>query len=121
MMNEIKMNAVKKEIAKKININIDKELVSTHTWKTYLWIAIKFLFIFYIATLCIAVFFVSHGIESILLSVIMGASYLFIVIVSLRKMVKQLPMAAIFLAAPIIPLFMLFIVLSLIPILHWVA
>jgi hypothetical protein len=96
----------------------DKDLSVPVSWKNYLFIAFKFLLIFYISTLCVALFFIHRGENWLWSGIFLGILYLFVMIISLRQMLKKLPMAAIMLAAPTIPLFMLILVVSLIPILQ---
>ena len=95
-----------------------KDLAVPATWKSYLLDGVKFLFIFYISTLCVAVFFIHRGQNWIIPGVFLGILYMFVIIVSLRQIIKKLPMAAIILAAPTIPLFMLILVVSMIPLLQ---
>lgn len=96
-----------------------KDLSAPATWKSYLLDATKFLVIFYISTLCMAAFFMHRGEHWIIPGIFLGILYLFVIIISLRKMIKKLPMAAILLAAPTIPLFMLIFVVSMIPLLQF--
>ena len=102
-----------------INHIPEKDLAAPVTWKGYLFIAVRFLAIFYIATLCMLIFFIHRGNEWITQGILLGLLYLFILIVSIRQMIKKLPMAAILLAAPTIPLFMLIIIVTMIPLLQW--
>lgn len=95
-----------------------KDLAIPTTWKNYLFICLKFLGIFYLSSFCLALFFLHKAPHEWLLSILMGLLYLFILIISLRKMIKQLPMAALVLASPLIPLFMLIIVVTMVPILQ---
>ena len=95
-----------------------KDLSAPVTWRSYLLDGVIFLFIFYITTLCVAVFFIHRGQNWIIPGVFLGILYLFVIIASLRKIIKKLPMAAIILAAPTIPLFMLILVVSMIPLLQ---
>lgn len=95
-----------------------KDLSAPATWKSYLLDGVKFLFIFYISTLCIAVFFIHRRQHYIVPGIFLGIIYLFVIIISLRQIIKKLPMAAIILAAPTIPLFMLILVISMIPLLQ---
>lgn len=95
-----------------------KDLSEPASWKNYLLDGVKFLLIFYVSTLCLTVFFIHRGKNWILPGFFMGILYLFVITVSLRQIIKKLPMAAILLAAPTIPLFMLILVVSMIPLLQ---
>jgi hypothetical protein len=93
---------------------LKKDLATPSAWKSYLLTVAKFLLIFYAATLGLALLFTHRGQEWIIPGILVGAVYLTIIIFSLRQMLKKLPMAAIMLAAPMVPLFMLILVISLI-------
>lgn len=96
---------------------LNKDLSVPSSWKSYLFDALKFLTIFYISTFCLAVFYIHRGQNWIVPGVFLGILYSFIIIVSVKQLIKKLPMAAIILAAPTIPLFMLITVITMIPVL----
>lgn len=98
--------------------SVNHDLTILASWKPYLYSAAKFLIIFYITTLCMIIFFLHRGSDWYLQGAILTILYLFVAIVSLREFAKNLPMAAIFLAAPIIPLCMLLLVITMIPLLQ---
>lgn len=88
------------------------------TWKKYLLAGLQFLIIFYLSTFCLGVLFLHRGENWHLLGAILGAIYAFIVIVSAIRMVRKFSMAAIMVASPTIPLCMLIIVVSMVPVLQ---
>jgi len=92
------------------------DLSSPTSWKHYLLVAGKFLAIFYFATLGMVLFFIYKPESWIIPGMFLGLLYLFILIYSFKQMLKKLPMAAIMLAAPTVPLFILLLILSFIPI-----
>jgi hypothetical protein len=94
------------------------DLAIPTSWKHYLIIGLKFLGVFYISSFCLALFFMHKMVHEWGLSIFMISLYLFILVISLRKMIKQLPMAVLVLASPLIPLFMLIILVTMIPILE---
>ena len=93
----------------------ETDLSAPTDWKIYLFIAAKFLAIFYIATFCLIAFFIHRGDVWVIKGIILATIYAFILIYSFAKLIKQLPMPAILLAAPTIPLVMLILVVSMIP------
>jgi len=103
-------------IEKPVNL-LEKDVSAPETWKSYLLTAIKFLIIFYVSTLCLALFFIHRGPNWIVTGVFLSLVYLFILVTSFRQVIKKLPMAAIMLAAPTIPLCMVIIFLSLLALL----
>ncbi|OGT52502.1 MAG: hypothetical protein A3E84_03235 [Gammaproteobacteria bacterium RIFCSPHIGHO2_12_FULL_42_13] len=96
---------------------LEKDVSAPEAWKGYLLVAVKFLIAFYISTLCVAIFFIHRGQHWLVPAIILGMLYLFVIVISFRQVIRQLPMAAIMLAAPTIPLCMLLIFLSLLPLL----
>ncbi len=97
----------------------EKDLAAPITWKKHLFSAIKFLVTFYIVTLCMAIFFIHRGNDWVMQGILMGVLYLFVIVVSIKQMIKNLPMAAIILAALIVTLGMLIIVVTMIPLLRF--
>lgn len=96
------------------------DLSSPTTWKSYLFKALKFLVTFYITTFCMLVFFIHRGEDWLIQGICLVILYLFVLTVSLKKFFSKLPMPAILLASPTIPLFMLMIVISMIPALQFI-
>lgn len=94
-----------------------QDLSVPSAWKSYLPITLKFLGIFYLTTFCLIVFFLHRGNDWMVQGMVISVLYLFVLLVSFKQMISKLPMAAIFLAAPIIPLLMLILVVSMIPML----
>lgn len=88
-------------------------------WKLYLTITAESLAAFYIATLCMAIFFTHHGTDWVMDAIILGVLYAFVIFACGRLVIKRLPLPAIMLIIPLAPLIALFIVISLIPILQY--
>lgn len=95
--------------------NTQQDLAAPVDWKSYLYVVLRFLATFYLLTIALAAFFIHHGAQIPFLALAVGFLYLFIIIFSLVRMIKKLPMPALMLAAPTIPLCMLMMVLSLLP------
>jgi hypothetical protein len=87
-------------------------------WKAYAKVTFESVASFYIASFCMAVFFVRQGSDSILLSIFMVALYLFIVGATVRRIVQKFAIAALMLIVPIAPLLVLIIFVTMIPILE---
>jgi hypothetical protein len=87
-------------------------------WKKYLVAGLQFLVIFYLATLGLGLWFLHRGENWQVAGAILGLSYLLIIIFSAIRMVRKLSMAAIMVASPTIPLCMLIIVVSMLPLLQ---
>lgn len=100
--------------------SFEGQIAAPAAWNTYLFIGLKFILIFSLCTLLLEdyVFFAHQGQAWILADYLLFPTYLLIIILALTQMIKKLPMAAIMLAAPIIPLFMLLIILLSLPLLH---
>lgn len=108
----------------------EKTIATPRIWKKYSMTLVKFLLIFSTTTLLmeIYIFFIHHGKAWLITDFILVLLYILITIISLIQMIRKLPMAAIMLASPIVPLFMLIIVLVLFPVaqmmdkyFHWVS
>jgi len=89
------------------------------SWKTYFITVTKCMFSIYIATFCLAVFFLHRGEHWILPGMFLVILYLFVFIVCVKKIIEKLPMAGLMIAAPTLPLILLLLALSLLPILQW--
>lgn len=98
----------------------EKNIATPLAWSSYLLAGIKFLVLFYVLTLVVEVyaFSIHKGQQWGYWDMIMIAFYLLAIILSLVKLIRKLPFAAIMLASPTIPLFMLVLVVSSIPLLH---
>lgn len=92
------------------------------SWRNYLFIILKFILLFYILTLFMEdyLFFSHHGQPWLIADFALIALYFLTIIFALAQMIKGLPMAAIMLASPIIPLVMLILTVVSLPILHHV-
>jgi hypothetical protein len=101
----------------------EKDIATPFAWNSYLVAGIKFLALFYILTLAVEVyvFSIHRGQYWELWDIGMVVLYLFTVILSLTRLIKKLPFAAIMLASPTIPLFMLVLVVSSIPVVHLIG
>lgn len=91
------------------------------TWNSYLFTALRFIVLFGFFTLLIEeyIFFIHPGQPWIFADFLLLFFYLLIVFISLASMIKRLPMAAIMLAAPLIPLLMLILIVGSLPLLHF--
>src|SRR5579864_5884762 len=88
-------------------------------WKSWCKIVTESLLAIYAATFCIGLFFLHHGVHWVPFAVVLGGLYLFVFVVAVRRILVRLPMAAIMIAAPMVPLILLLLVLSLLPILQY--
>lgn len=95
---------------------IEEDTSSPGTWKKYLVIAVKFLAIFAILTFSMGVLLIFSGKNWMVPGIIFGIFSIIAIICSMIKMIRSLPIEAILLAAPTLPLLMMIIVLSLFPI-----
>lgn len=94
------------------------DLSTPSNWKDYLISSLSFLAIFYVTTFSTILFIKHHGNEWLVTDIFVGFLYIFIFTVSIKILLRKLPMAAIFLAAPTIPLFMLMMVISMMPVMQ---
>lgn len=90
-------------------------------WKAYLYITFESLLTFYLATFCIAMYFLHRGENWVIGGVFLGILYAFVVFVCAQRVIRSLPLAALMLVIPIAPFLALAIVLSLIPLLQYFA
>ena len=88
-------------------------------WKPFVITTIESLIAFYIATFCIAMFFIHHGSAWMSLAIILGLLYLFVIFMCGKRVLEKMSMATVFLIIPIAPLIALIIVVSLIPLLQF--
>ena len=93
--------------------------MSTKPWKHYLVISMQSIIAIYLASFCLGVFFVHRGEHWMMPAVILGALYAFVLFVSIKRLVCELPMAVLMIAAPTIPLIVLLLIVSMLPILQW--
>lgn len=97
----------------------EKDLSALQEWKRPLYDALQFLIIFYISAFSLALFFLHQGKQHFIQAIVFVILFLFANFFAVKKLIQKLPMAAIVLAAPIIPLIMLIMVVTMIPILQW--
>lgn len=88
-------------------------------WKLYFLTVFKSMLAIYIATFCLALFYLHRGEHWIVSGIMLGILYLFVFIFSIKKIIQTLPIAGLMIAAPTLPLILLLLVLSLLPILQW--
>jgi hypothetical protein len=87
-------------------------------WKKYLTITLESIFAFYIATFCIAMFFVHRGSGWKLIGTLLGILYAFVIFACVKRVIQSLPLPALMLIIPLAPLIALIMVISLIPVLQ---
>ncbi len=88
-------------------------------WKVYLSVTAETMLTFYLATFCMAMFFVHRPANWIILGILMILLYLFVIIVCAKRIYNCLPLSALMLIIPIAPLLALIMVVSLIPIIQF--
>lgn len=88
-------------------------------WTHYLIITLQTIAAIYLATFCVAVFYIHHGEHWLIPSMLLGLLYAFTIIISIKRLINQLPMPLLMIAAPTLPLIILLLVLMLIPVLQW--
>jgi hypothetical protein len=97
-------------------------MTSTNTslipWKKYIILTAESFIAFYLASFCLAMFFVHRGPSYILPATLLIFLYLFTIFVCLKRILQNVPVPGLMLAIPIIPLIALFVVISLIPIIQ---
>ena len=93
---------------------LEEDIAIPATWKRYLWVVIKFFIVFYICMLTLAEVILrqQHNLPIIVLSALI---FLVIQAFATIRMIKKLPMGALMLAAPIVPLIVLIFIVTLIP------
>lgn len=87
-------------------------------WKYYTKLVIESVASFYIATFCIAVFFLHQGDQFVLLSALQVVLYAVIVAMILLRIWRGFSAPALMLTVPIAPLLVLIIVVTMLPILE---
>ena len=92
---------------------------STIPWKKYIYAVSETSLTFLLASFCLGMYFTHQGYTSIPMSVILVALYLFVVAVSIQRMVKTFSIAAVMLMIPIAPLLVLIVAVALIHLLQW--
>lgn len=98
---------------------IDKNDISILPWKRYIITTVESLLTFFIATFCLAVFYIHRGDHWILPGILLILLYLFVIFALVKRVADKFSFAAIMLIIPIAPLIALIIVVSLIPILQY--
>ena len=89
---------------------------NTKPWKQYLVIVAKTMLVLYAATFCLALFIAHHGANWIVPGVVIGILYVGVFILCVKRIIQSLPMPALMIAAPTLPLVLLLMVLSLLPV-----
>jgi hypothetical protein len=92
--------------------------MATKLWKHYLVITTQSIVAIYLASFCLGIFFVHRGDHWAIPAVILGVLYAFVLVVSVQRIVKELPMAALMIAAPTVPLIILLLLVTMLPILQ---
>jgi hypothetical protein len=87
-------------------------------WKYYSKLILESIVGFYIATFCIAVFFLRHGSHDVPLAILQVTLYLIIVGCIATRIIKRFPPPALMLTVPIAPLLILIIVVTMLPLLE---
>lgn len=87
-------------------------------WRVYVGLTIQSVLSFYIATFCIAMYFLHHGREHVLLAISQVLLYIFIIGVTAKRIAQHFSPAALMLTIPIAPLLALIFILSMLPILQ---
>lgn len=91
---------------------------STVPWKLFVVTSIESLLAFYLATFCMAMYFIHRGTNWVIPGVFLGLFYLFVIFVCAKRVIEKLSLATVMLIIPIAPLLAIIIVISLIPILQ---
>lgn len=89
------------------------------SWRYYCKIVIESMLAIYIASFCVGVFVIHRGASWLIPGIILGMLYAFVFVVSVKRIISELPMAGIMIAAPTVPLVILIMFLSLLPVLQW--
>jgi hypothetical protein len=84
-------------------------------WKRYLLTVTKTMLVLYAATFGLALFIAHRGENWMLPGIIIGLAYLTVFILCVKRIIQTLPMEALMIAAPTLPLILLLMVLSLLP------
>jgi hypothetical protein len=92
--------------------------MSNNETKFYATIAIETFIAFYLASFCLAMFFIHHGRDWMLTSIFMGLLYTFVIFVCGKRLISQLNAPALMIIVPIAPLLVLIIMVSLIPLIQ---
>lgn len=96
----------------------NQALNTTVPWHAYLPVVIQSIAAFYIATLCIGIYFTHQGGHFLLMSIVFVLLYLLVILICIKRLISKLSVAALMLAIPIAPLLVLIMVVTMIPILE---
>lgn len=99
-------------------MNEHKDQMGTVPWKVFLKITLESLIAFYIATFCMAMYYIHRSEQWVITGLFLALLYLFVIAVCAKRVIEKLSMATIMLIIPIAPLIALIIVISLIPLLQ---
>lgn len=97
---------------------MNKASLSIVPWKSYLSTTLETVVAFYTATLSLALFMTHHGPDWIPTAIIMVLLYISVIAMCIIRVIQKFSMAALMIIIPIAPLFALFGVVSLIPVLE---
>jgi hypothetical protein len=88
----------------------------TQSWKHHLLSVTKIMLVLYIATFFLALFIAHRGTNWVIPGIIVGILYLGVFIFCVKRIIQSLPIAGLMIAAPTLPLVLLLMVLSLLPV-----
>ena len=89
------------------------------SWKLYCSIVGEFFLGFYIATFCVALYITHREGANPFATYLLAFLYLFVIAISIKRVLEKLPIAGIMLFAPTAPLIALILIVTLIPILEF--
>lgn len=84
-------------------------------WKHYLLTTAKTMLVLYVATFVLAIFIAHRGEHWLIPAVLIGIAYAVVFILCVKHIIQSLPMEGLMIAAPTLPLVLLLMVLSLLP------
>lgn len=90
----------------------------TKSWKHYLIFTAQSIVAIYLASFCLGIFFIHRGDHWIVPAVILGVLYAFVLFVSIKRLICELPMPVLMIAAPTVPLIILLLLVTMVPILQ---
>ncbi len=89
------------------------------SWKAYCKIVGEFFLGFYLATFCVAIYISHRQGANLYITFLLAFLYIFVIAVSIKRVLEKLPIAGIMLFAPTAPLIALILIVTLIPILQF--
>lgn len=102
------------------NSHSNQDVSITLPWKRYTVTILEVWIAFCIETFCMGVYFthLENHLSVIIGAVFMVIAYLFVIVVCIKRLIDNLPIAALMLLVPIAPLAVLLLVVSLLPIIQ---